>query len=172
MKQSATLKLIERSKAEWHFKTITIERSEAEWDRPSQSQSAADLVNFKGIVPLGGLPPKARKPLFRSLSVCQSDSNICIHLYYLLSPSQFHLELSTDRQYDSNVHGIVDGQNLLYIRYIRYFSYVEFFLTHGLRSTIHTYTGKYTEKKRDLNVGPPWEGIWPECNAYPNPPWA
>ncbi len=59
--------------------------------------------------------------------------------YYLLSPSQFHLELSTDRQDDSNVHGIVDGQNLLYIQYVRYFSYVEFFLTHGLLSTICTY---------------------------------
>ncbi len=57
----------------------------------------------------------------------------------LLSPSQFHLELLTDRQHDSNVHGIVDGQNLLYIRYVRYFTYVEFFLTHGLRSTICTY---------------------------------
>ena len=79
------------------------------------------------IYPLGGLPPKARNPLFASL------------ISYYLSPSQFHLELLTDRQDDSNVHGIVDGQNLLYIRYVRYFSYVEFFLTHGLRSTICTY---------------------------------
>ncbi len=38
-----------------------------------------------------------------------------LHLSLSLSPSQFHLELLTDRQDDSNVHGIVDGQNLLYI---------------------------------------------------------
>jgi hypothetical protein len=129
VKQSATLKLIERSKAEWHFKTITIERSKAEWDRPSQSQSAADLV---------------------LISVRPSVTLIPTYVPVYLSPSHFHLELLTDRQNDSNVHGIVDGHNLLYIWYVRYFSYVEFFLTHGLLSVryVHTYT--YTEKK----------GIW------------
>ncbi len=104
--------------------------------------------------PLGGLPPKARKPLFRSpMSVCVSVTLIPTYVPNSLSPSHFHLELSTDRQNDSNVHGIVDGQNLLYIWYVRYFSYVEFFLTHGLLSTICTYIHIH-RKKRDLNVGP------------------
>jgi hypothetical protein len=36
--------------------------------------------------------------------------------YYLLSPSHFHLELSTDRHDDSNVNGIVEGQTILFQR--------------------------------------------------------
>ncbi len=81
-----------------------------------------------------------------------------------------YMELSTDRQYYSNVplksvYGIVDGQNSLMDRhYVLSSMFCTYIHIHRKKRDLNvgprcTYTGKYTEKKRDLNVGPPWEGI-------------
>jgi len=105
-------------------------------------------------IPLGGLPPKARKRLFAlSLIIISYLLSLIISYLLLSSQSQFHLELSTDRQNDSNVHGIVDGQNLLYIRYVQYFSYVELFLKltgYGVR---YVHTQENIQKKKGFERG-------------------